>query len=289
MHAIPGGPFDSKSSKCVPLPEAVRAHLLKAYGLDKPIWVQYARYMWGVLHLDFGISFDSPSETVAQLIGRTWKVTAHLGLLTAGLAFSTGLLLGLLSAAKYNTWIDHLITFLSVNGIVFPNFVVGVVLMVIFSIFLGWLPTGGWEWGEPKYWIMPVMAYALAPTAYIARYTRVALVDTLGEDYIRTARSKGVSELRVMLVHAFKNALIPIITIGGYIFADLLTGSLFIETIFRVPGLGRFFTTSIFARDYPVIMATTLLLAAIMGVINLITDISYVWVDPRIRLGERSH
>jgi len=244
--------------------------------------------MWGVLHFNFGVSFDSPSETVAHLIGRTWKVTAQLGLLTTGLAFSVGLFLGFLAAARYNTWVDYLITFLSVNGVVFPSFVVAIVLMVIFAIFLRWLPTGGWS-GDPKYWIMPTVAYALAPMAYIARYTRAALVDVLGEDYIRTARSKGVSELRVMLVHAFKNALIPIITIGGYIFADLLTGSLFIETIFRVPGLGRFFTTSIFARDYPVIMATTLLLTVIMSIINLITDIAYVWVDPRIRLGERPH
>lgn len=284
MHIIPGGPFDMGEGKAAPLPEAVRQEILKAYGLDKPVYVQYLSYVWRALHFDFGVSFASPSETVAQLIGRTWKVSVQLGLMTFALALVTGVGLGIGAALHQNSWIDYVTTLLAVGGTVFPNYVIGLTLVIFLGVFFQWLPTGGWD--GPKYWIMPVLAYAAAPTAQIARYTRSAIVDALAQPYVRTARSKGLRERTVILRHVMRNAMIPVLTILGPLVADLITGSLFIETIFRIPGLGRFFTSSVLGRDYPMIMGTTLLLAALMSIVNLITDILYVTVDPRIRLGE---
>jgi ABC-type dipeptide/oligopeptide/nickel transport system permease component len=201
-------------------------------------------------------------------------------------ALVIGVSLGMLAALHQNSWLDYAATLLAVSGTVFPNFVVGLALVVVFAVFLRWLPAGGWS--GPKYWILPLAAYSLAPTAYLSRYTRSAMVEAMNQDYVTTARSKGLPERLVLVRHVLRNALVPILTVVGPIIADVFTGSLFIETIFRVPGLGRFFTGSVFGRDYPMIMATTLLLAALMSVINLITDIMYVWADPRIRLGGRS-
>jgi len=286
MHAIPGGPFDMGESKAIPLPDAVRQEILKAYGLDKPLYVQYASYMWRALHFDFGVSFAGP-ETVAQLIGRTWKVSVQLGLMTFALSLAAGLSLGIWAALHQNSWVDYLTTLLAVSGAVFPNYVIGLGLLILLAVAFRWLPTGGWD--NPRCYIMPVLAYAATPTAYIARYTRSAIVDALNQDYVRTARSKGLHERMIVLRHVLRNGLIPLLTILGPIIADLITGSLFIETIFRIPGLGRYFTTSILARDYPMIMGTTLLLAALMSVINLLTDILYVMVDPRVRLGRGAY
>jgi ABC-type dipeptide/oligopeptide/nickel transport system permease component len=178
---------------------------------------------------------------------------------------------------------DYIATTLAVAGTVFPNFVVAIVLVMIFGVILHWLPTSGWN--EPANWIMPVMAYALLPMSMIARFTRSAVIEVMGEDYIRTARAKGLRERVVITRHVFRNALIPIITILGPILADVMTGSFFIESIFRIPGLGLLFTSSIMDRDYSMIMGTTLLLAAILSLVNLVTDVLYTRVDPRIRLG----
>jgi peptide/nickel transport system permease protein len=286
MHAIPGGPFDSGAdTKGIPLSPEVRAILLKKYGLDKPIYVQYALYMWKALHLDFGYSFAGPSETVAELIARTWPVSIHLGLMSMGVALLIGLALGIVAAIRQNTWFDYLASLTAIAGYTVPNFVIASGLLILFSIVLKWLPTGGWD--HPKQWIMPVIAYSLAPMATVARYTRGAVIEALNAEYVVTARAKGLRKSRVITVHVMKNALIPILTIAGPLTADLTTGSLFIETIFRIPGLGRFFTTSIFARDYPVIMATTLLWATLIGLVYLLTDMLYTWADPRIRLGSK--
>jgi ABC-type dipeptide/oligopeptide/nickel transport system permease component len=286
MHAIPGGPFDAGAgARGLPLSAEVRALLLRRYGLDKPIWVQYVLYMWRALHLDFGYSFSAPSETVAELIARTWPVSIHLGVMTMGVALFLGLPLGILSAMYRNTWFDYVASLTAIGGYTIPNFVIATSLILVFSIALKWMPTGGWD--NPKQWIMPVMAYCLAPMATMARYTRASVIEALNSEYVVTARAKGLSKPRVVVVHVMKNALIPILTIAGPMIADLTTGSLFIETIFRVPGLGRYFTTSIFARDYPVIMATTLLWASLIGFVYLFTDILYAWADPRIRLGAK--
>lgn len=283
MHSIPGGPFDLEGGdKGIAVPEAVRREILKDAGLDKPLPVQYVNYIWRALHLDFGYSFVRPTETVTQLIGRTWKISFQLGLITFVVSVISGVLLGIWAALHQNTLIDYITTTLAVAGTIFPNFVVAVVLIMIFAILFHWLPTSGWD--GPKYWIMPVIAYSLLPMSQIARFTRSSMIEVIQEDYIRTGRAKGLRERELVIRHILRNALIPIVTILGPIFADVITGSFFIESIFRIPGLGRFFTGSILARDYPMIMGTTLLLAAVLSLVNLLTDLIYGVIDPRIRL-----
>jgi ABC-type dipeptide/oligopeptide/nickel transport system permease component len=281
MHSVPGGPFDEEKS---PLPPAAKANILRKYGLDKPLYEQYLRYMGSALRGDFGISFQSPTESVLGLIGRTWPVSIKLGMLTILLAIPTGILLGIIAAVKQNSWIDHLVTFIATLGITVPNFVVAIWLLLLFSVRLKWLPTGGW--GDWKTWLMPVLAFSLGPTALAARYTRSSLIEVIHSDYIRTARAKGLSEVRVIWRHALKNALIPLITILGPQIPNLITGTIFIEVIFRIPGLGKFFVSSVYLRDYPMIMATMLLIAVIWGVTYLLSDILYTIVDPRVRLYE---
>jgi len=284
MHSVPGGPFDEEKS---PLPPAAKANILRKYGLDQPLYVQYLRYMGSALHGDFGISFQSPTETVIQLIGRTWPVSITLGLMAIALAFVSGLTFGILAAVKQNSWIDYVATFVSTIGITVPNFVVAIWLLLLFTVNLHWLPTGGWPGSGSADWrtlIMPVIALSLAPAALVARYTRSSLIEVIHSDYIRTARAKGLSERMVIMRHALKNALIPLITILGPQIPNLITGTIFVEVIFRVPGLGKFFVSSIYLRDYPMIMATMLLVAMLWSITYLLSDILYVIVDPRIRL-----
>jgi ABC-type dipeptide/oligopeptide/nickel transport system permease component len=281
MHSIPGGPFDEGQ---MPLSVEARAAIARKYNLDKPLHDQYLSYMGAALRLDFGIPYQSPGETVTELIGRTWPVTVHLGLMTIALAFVVGLPLGIIAAVRQNSWVDYLATGFSLFGFITPHFVIAIGLILLFTNVLGWLPTGGWD--EPRQWIMPTLAYAAGPSAIIARFMRSSVVDVIGADYVRTARAKGLSGRAVLLKHVLKNALIPMLTIAGPLVADLITGSFFVETIFRVPGLGKYFTTSIFARDYPMIMACTLLWATVIAVAFLITDTLYSVVDPRIKLGE---
>ncbi len=281
MHSIPGGPFDEGQ---MPLSAEARAAIARKYNLDRPLHEQYLSYMSAALRLDFGIPYQSPGETVTQLIGRTWPVTAHLGVMTISLAFLVGLPLGIIAAVRQNSWVDYLATVFSLFGFITPHFVIAIGLILLFTNVLGWLPTGGWD--EPRQWIMPTLAYAAGPSAIIARFTRSSVVDVIGADYVRTARAKGLSGRAVLLKHVLKNALLPMLTIAGPLAADLITGSFFVETIFRVPGLGKYFTTSIFARDYPMIMACTLLWATVIAIAFLITDILYSVVDPRIKLGE---
>lgn len=282
MHAIPGGPFDEGQ---MPLSVEARASIARKYSLDKPLHDQYLSYMGAALRLDFGIPFQSPGETVTELIGRTWPVTAHLGLMTIGLAFAVGLPLGIIAAVRQNSWVDYLATVFSLFGFITPHFVIAIGLILLFTNVLGWLPTGGWD--GPRQWIMPTLAYAAGPSAIIARFTRSSVVDVIGADYVRTALAKGLSGRAVLLKHVLKNALIPMLTIAGPLAADLITGSFFVETIFRVPGLGKYFTTSIFARDYPMIMACTLLWATVIAIAFLITDALYAVADPRVKLGEQ--
>jgi peptide/nickel transport system permease protein len=280
MHAVPGGPFDETK---MPLPPEAKANILRKYGLDRPLWEQYVRYVWRALHLDFGISFQSPTESVIDVIRRVWPPTIQLGLATIALAYSLGLVLGVLAALRPNSRLDYTVTFLASLGLTVPNFVIATWLILIFSVRLRWSPTGGWD--RPEHYIMPVLAYAAAPMALVARYTRVSMLEVLRADYVRTARSKGLPEDRIILRHVFKNALIPMITVLGPSIPNLLTGSIFIESVFRVPGLGRFFVTSTFQRDYPMIMALILMVAVLWGTLYLLSDILYTIVDPRVRLG----
>ena len=279
MHLVPGGPFDEEKQ---PLPEAAKQNILHKYGLDKPIYEQYLLYMWSAVHLDFGIPFQSPTETVTELISRVWVPTLQLAGVVILVSYSMGMLLGILAAINQNSWLDHAVTTLATLGFAVPNFVVGTWLILLFSVTLHWLPTGGWgTWQE---YIMPTLVYAAAPMALVARYTRVNMLEALRSDYVRTARAKGVPESTIILRHVLRNALIPLITVLGPQIPNIATGSIFIEATFRIPGLGRYYVTSTFNRDYPMIMATILLAAVLWGITYLLSDILYTFVDPRVRL-----
>jgi peptide/nickel transport system permease protein len=284
MHSVPGGPFDEEKA---PLPPAAKENILRKYGLDRPLYEQYLRYMGSAVRGDFGISFQSPTETVTQLIARTWPISMQLGGLAILLGFSSGLALGILGAVHQNTRIDYVVTFFSTLGFTLPNFVFAFWLLLIFAVGLAWLPTGGWPSGADSDWrtlILPVITLSLHPSALVARYTRSSLVEVIHADYVLTARAKGLAEPAVVVRHALKNALIPLITILGPQIPNLITGTIFVEVIFRVPGLGKFFVTSISLRDYPMIMATMLLVATLWSITYLISDILYTVVDPRVRL-----
>ena len=277
MHEVPGGPWKYGQR---PFSDEQIAALKARYGLDKPLWQQYLTWLSGVIKLDFGFSFKHPDETVLGLIGRTWPTTIHLGAMALALAFSIGIPLGTIAALKQNTWVDYVTTLLSILGFVTPHFVLGILFILIFSLALKWVPTGGWD--EPRQWILPTVAYALAPMATIARYTRASVVEVMRSDYVRTARAKGLAERWVVLRHVMKNALIPMLTVFGPIIPDLITGSIFIEAIFRVPGLGKFWVTSTFDRDYPMIIGLTMLWAILIALTYLLTDVLYAVVDPRV-------
>jgi ABC-type dipeptide/oligopeptide/nickel transport system permease component len=284
MHAVPGGPFDETKQ---PLPPAAKANIMRKYGLDRPIWEQYLRYMSHAVRGDFGIPYQSPTETVMGLIGRVWPPTLALGMMTLLIAFGFGITLGMVAAYHQNSPIDYFVTAISTFGFAMPNFVIGIWLIMILSVSLHWLPTGGW--GEPQHIIMPLLAYSLAPMALVARYTRVSTLEVLHADYVRTARAKGLTESSVLRRHVLRNGLIPMITVLGPIIPNILTGSIFIEMTFRIPGLGRYFITSITNRDYPMIMALMLMVALLWGVTYLLSDILYTMVDPRVRLGGRGN
>lgn len=278
-RAVPGDPFAAGERQ---LPEATRIARAAKYGFDQPLIVQYGRYIWNVLHGDFGVPFQSPTQTVVDLIKQTWPVTLRIGALTLLISYPLGIALGLIAAMKRNTWVDYFITFGSTLGMVLPNFVVAIWLILVFSVSLDWLPSGGW--GTPQHLILPVIAYSLLPTSLVARYTRVSLLETMGADHVRTARAKGLSSRSVMTWHVARNALIPFVTVMIPEIPNILTGSIFIEQIFRVPGLGRFFVTSTLTRDYPMILALVLLVAVVWGITYLATDLLYTLLDPRIRL-----
>ena len=281
MHAIPGGPYNEDK---VPLSPEAKANYMRKYGLDRPLVEQYLLYMGNALRGDFGVPFQSPTETVTGLIARTWPVSASLGFAALAVAIPLGLLLGIIAATRQNTWLDYAASATSTLGLTVPNFVVAVWLVLLFAVQLKWLPTGGW--GEWHHYIMPVAALALAPMALTARYTRTSILEVSRSDFIRTARAKGLSGRQIMTRHTLRNALIPLITVLGPQIPNLITGTIFIESIFRVPGLGKFFVTSILGRDYPMIMALLLLVAVVWSVVYLITDILYTIVDPRVRLGK---
>ena len=292
MHAVPGGPFDTQQGH---LPPAARENILRKYGLDKPVWQQYLKYMSHAVRFDFGIPYQQPQTTVAALIAKTWSVTLQVGVMTIIVAFGLGITAGKIAAYHQNSWIDRLVTFSATLGVTVPNFVVAMWFILFFGVARQWLPLGGWgASGHCLFpglfctdWILPVAAYALAPMAVIARYTRSSIVDVIREDYVRTARAKGLVESMVMKRHVLRNAQIPMVTALGTEIPNLITGSIFIETTFRINGLGKFFVTSTLHRDYPMIMATFLLVALLWGVTYMLTDIAYTLIDPRVRLGAR--
>ncbi len=283
MHMVPGGPFDAISlEKQQMVPENIKRGLNEKYGLDAPVWKQYVLFVRNAAGLDFGYSITYPNRTVVSIFKQQWIYSLQLGALTFLFSVIVGVGLGILAAVNPNSIYDYLGTGVSIFCLVIPSFVFAILLQVIFSVWLGWLPTGGWN--GPKYWIMPVLANSLAPILVLQRHTRASMTDAMQANFVRTARAKGLSRTRIMFVHVFKNALTPLLTVGGSLAAGLIVGSFFIESIFRIPGIGSYFVTAIGTRDYPMIMATTLVWTIIISVVYLLTDLFYALADPRVTL-----
>jgi ABC-type dipeptide/oligopeptide/nickel transport system permease component len=283
MRLTPGSPLDPVAPNANPLSPEQQLNLAREWGLDKPIAEQYAIYVWKAFQLDFGTSYQFKNRTVIEILGPTLPVSLHLGLMALTVAVICGVALGVLAATNRNGTFDYLCTLIAMLGVSIPNFVMAIVFITVFVLGLKIIPyTGGWE--SPVDWIMPTIVLSLGPLAVIARYTRSSMIEAIGSDYVRTARAKGASEKRVMLYHVLKNALIPPLTILGPLVAAVATGSPFVEIIFRVPGMGRYFIESVLARDYPVIMAVFLFYGVFLQAMNLLVDVLYGVVDPRIRL-----
>src|SRR3990172_510046 len=289
MHAVPGGPFDREKE----LPPGTLLNLEKRYNLDKPLLVQYGLYLKGLAQGDLGLSFKNNRE-VTDIIRDGFEVTAQLGLVAFLYAVVFGMTLGVIAALNQNRLGDYAGVFFATVGTAMPNFVIATFLVIIFSVKLGWFDVLGWGgpgWSEfynPGAWdfrkvVLPVLALGTLPAAYIARVTRASVLEVLRQDYVRTARAKGLSEHAVVLRHIVKNAMVPILTVLGPSFAFLVTGSFIVERIFAINGVGRRFVDAVFQRDYGVIMGTTLFYAAIVAVANLVVDVLYAVVDPRIR------
>lgn len=280
IHATPGGPW-SQGDK--PVPPLVMERLNAAYGLDQPLWKQYVTYLGNAMQGDFGPSFSSRSRTVTDIIGDTLPISLQLGVVAMAIAILVGVTLGTLGAIRHNTTVDYVASFIAIFGISTPSYVVVSLLVLLLASTFGLVPTGGWNGIFAKEIIVPATALALYPAAVLARYTRASMLDVLTTDYVRTARAKGLSERWVVIRHAIRNALLPVVTVSGVVFADVITGSFFVESIYSVPGLGRYFVSSISERDYPVILGTVLLFGAIISVMNLIVDLLYPLLDPRMR------
>jgi ABC-type dipeptide/oligopeptide/nickel transport system permease component len=281
MKAVPGGPFDIMAvNATVNIPDEVKASLEKKYGLDQPVLTQYLLFMRNAVRLDFGYSFYYQGQTVLEIFQNQWPFSIHLGFMTLVFSIIVGVGLGIAAAMYQNTWIDYTGTAVSLFCLAMPSFVLALLLQIVFSVKLGWVPTGGWN--EPKQWILPVLANSLGPILILQRYTRASMADVMRSNYVRTARAKGLPAARVTLIHIFKNALTPILTVGGPMLAGLIVGSFFVESIFRIPGIGQFFVSAVLNRDYPLIMATTLVSTAVISLTYLVTDLLYALVDPRI-------
>ena len=280
MHTAPGGPWDREKR----LSAATIAHLNTKYGLDDPIHIQYLTWVGNMVRGDLGPSYKYIDRSVNDIVADGIGTTAHLGIMAFLLSVIIGIPLGVIAALRHNGIPDYLATFVSVIGIATPSFVAAILLLVFFSVTLRWFPTHGWEgWAEPDTMVLPTLALSLFPIAQIARFTRASMLEVTRKDYVRTAQSKGLRERSIVVVHMIRNALIPVVTILGPLLAFLITGSFIIETIFSVPGIGRYYVTSIGQRDYGVIMAMTMLYAAAIAVLNLVVDVLYAYIDPRIR------
>lgn len=278
MHAVPGGPFTSEKAVSAEVEAALRAK----YGLDKPLIVQYGTYLKDIVtKFDFGPSIKQRGREVIEIIGDGLKTSAKLGVFAASIALVAGVVLGSIAALRRNKFIDRVIMVFTTAFVSMPSFIMGSILLIVFAISLKWLPANG---TTSAGLILPIITLSLSPLSNITRLTRSSMLDVLGQDYIRTARAKGVSKPKIIFGHALKNALIPVITYFGPMLAYIVTGSLVVEQIFAVPGIGKDFVNSITNRDYPLIMGTTIILAILIVTMNLISDLLYKVVDPRINL-----
>jgi ABC-type dipeptide/oligopeptide/nickel transport system permease component len=281
MHLTPGSPLDPIAENANPLSPEAQRNMARQYGLDKPVWQQFLIFLVKAMQGDFGNSYVYKNRAVHEIIAEAFPVSLHLGCMALAAAIVGGLTLGIAAAVKQNSLVDYLCSLTAMLSVALPNFVVAVFFILFFTFFLQLVPTGGWD--TPRQWVLPTLTLALGPMAIIARYTRSTILDVIRADFVRTARAKGLHERRVVLVHVLKNALIPVLTIIGPLFAAIGTGSFFVETIYRVPGLGRFFVESMTGRDYPMIMAVVLLYGIFLALMNLLVDLLYAALDPRIR------
>ncbi len=280
VHATPGSPWDQSDK---PLPQAVLDNLDRQYHLNDPLPKQYADYLINALHGDFGPSYRFAERSVSDIVGATLPVSAQLGVASMIFAIVVGIPLGALAAVKRNTWIDFAASLATNIGIATPPFVRVALLIVVFALALPWLPTGGWNgFWDPRI-IIPSVAIGTGPAALLARYTRSSLLEVLGLDFMRTARAKGLGETAIVWRHGMKNALIPVVTVAGVTLANVITGAFFVERIYGVPGIGRQFVDSVASRDYPVLLGIVLVFAILITVMNLVVDLSYALLDPRIR------
>jgi oligopeptide transport system permease protein len=277
MHAVPGGPWDADKR----LPAATQERLNAKYGLDQPIYIQYITWAGKFVQGDLGPSYRYQDRTVNEIVADGFWTTVQLGVMAFLLSVIVGIPLGIFAALGHNRGPDYLSTSLSIVGIATPSFVLSILLIVFFAVQLGWFPTGGWK--GPQYWVLPTIALAGFPIAVIARYTRASMLEVTRKDYIRTAHSKGIRDQSVVSRHMIRNALIPVVTILGPTLAFLVTGSFIIERIFGIPGIGQFYLTSISTRDYSLLMAMTMLYAFAVAFLNVVVDVLYAYIDPRIR------
>lgn len=277
MKLVPGGPWSDEKRLA---PEVI-ANLNRRYGLDKPMWEQYLNFAWKAVQGDLGVSFQYKDRPVVEIIAEGFPKSATLGLIAVTMALVVGIPLGIAAALRQNSWIDYICLFFATIGASTPSFVFGIILMIVFSVWLHLLPTSGW--GTWQKLIMPSITLSLLPTALVARMMRASMLEVIRQDYVRTAYAKGLAGNVVLRRHMIKNAMIPVITVVGPITAEWIVGSFFVENVFTVPGIGRLLVQSVGARDYGVIMGVTLFLAFLVALANLIVDMVYAYVDPRIR------
>ena len=280
MHAIPGGPFTTEKK----LPPQVKASIEAKYHLDDPVWKQYGDYLGGVITGDLGPSYKYEGRSVNDIISEAFPISAQLGLLSLMVAVVGGIAAGAISAMRPNGIVDYAVTVLSTIGISVPTFIIGAVLVYVVGFELGWFPVALWR--GPSYMVLPVLTLAAQPMAFIARLTRSGLLDVYQQEYIRTARAKGLSSWTILTRHALGNAILPVITYLGPLAASLLTGSFIVETIFAIPGLGQYFVTSIYNRDYTVILGITIFYSALVVFLNILVDMIYPLIDPRVTTEE---
>ncbi len=278
MHVTPGGPFDRERR----LPPEVLANIAAKYHLDEPWLSQYVRYLKGVVQGDFGPSYKYLDRSVGDIVLETFPTSVLLGLFALAFALLLSLAVGICAASFHNSWPDRSCMLFATVGISLPNFILGGLLIWLFSVRLGWLHAGGW--GEMTGAVLPTITLGAAPTAYLSYLIRSTLLETLEEDFVRTARAKGVKETVVLFKHALRNSLIPVLTVLGPLLAALVTGSFVVEYVFAIPGMGRFFITAVTDRDYPLIMGVTLVYTAILVCANLLVDMLYSVLDPRIKV-----
>lgn len=281
MHAVPGSPLESDRNTN----ETVQANLERFYKLDQPLHIQYLSYMQSIVTFDFGPSIKDPNRTVNELLARGFPVSFELGMITILVAVISGIILGTMAALRHNKMIDYAAMAFAVIGISIPNFVLATVLIQQLAVNVNLFPPATWT--SPMHMVLPVLALATGPMAIIARLTRSSMLEVLTQDYIKMARAKGIKPMRIVLRHALRNALMPVVTIMGTLLAGILTGTFVIEKIFAIPGMGKYFVDSINNRDYPVIMGTTVFYSAFLIFMLFLVDIVYGILDPRIKLHKK--